>query len=635
MITKRVFLFFLSLVNVLLIFSQPRSEDEATELAIRFFSEQTTTRGGTGDLQLNLVPQKEIDDLFEHSGKKRVKVRIKQSPEFYIFNETSSQKFVIVSADKRQHEILGISDKGLFDSKKIPCGLLTFLIQYADEYAYLQEKEVDDKMMYSPQVETRSYSNTDILIKTTWNQTYPYNLQCPVIGYSRCVTGCVATAMAQIMNYHQHPERGTGVVRNSTSKESLDLAAQTFDWDGLKNFTYSYSERGANAVAYLMKACGYAVKTDYGTTLSTAYFENVPYAFTHNFLYDESCKLISRGGYSQEEWERLIQNELLNKRPICYYGNNSFQENGHAFILDGYESSNDVYHFNWGWGGYLDGFFKLTSLRPGNDDFSYSNNMIINISTKPSENFYLSDFDVPSGMYKELAIQFESKEPDKYIGFQFDIHMPKGLTIEQNGNKYNIKFNEERGEGVSLSFENKKDGSIRVFGTSQTRQGFKGIAGDFIYLSVSAANNFIGNYQIEIKNIIFNSKDNQKVGFPDIITNIIGNSDDFYDFSARGVYYKIRKGMTLEVVGDCNNQWNEFHSKGNIDIPATVSYKGNTYKVTNIKERAFEGSKGLKSIKIPDSVTDIGNNAFTWCTNLTNVTISNSITSIADSLFGQ
>ena len=623
-----------------MIFSQPRSEDEATELAIRFFSEQTTTRGGTGDLQLNLVPQKEIDDLFEHSGKKRAKVRIKQSPEFYIFNETSSQKFVIVSADKRQHEILGISDKGLFDSKKIPCGLLTFLIQYADEYAYLQEKEVDDKMMYSPQVETRSYSNTDILIKTTWNQTYPYNLQCPVIGYSRCVTGCVATAMAQIMNYHQHPERGTGVIRNSTSKESLDLAAQTFDWDGLKNFTYSYSERGANAVAYLMKACGYAVKMRYGTSLSEAYFEDIPYALIHNFYYSKTCRLLNRRGYTPQKWEELIHNELMNKRPILYGGYDSYGCNGHAFILDGYQAKNDLYHFNWGWGGSLDGYFKLSSLIPGTSDFSYDNNMIVNFFPKNEEEidevskFYIPDFEIVTGGNTNIGVHFESNNPNKYMGFQFDLYLPEGLDIKSHEGQYDFKVNEKRCADLSLNFTCQDDGSIRITGMSKSKEGFKHESGDLIVLPLLASYSFDGydgNKELYMKNIYLYNTENKKTIFPDTKTTIVVKDCDYYDFSYEGIYYRIRNNTELEVVKDYNSYGGSYSQM--VVIPDRIVTPHEIYTVTGIGRSAFYGCSGLTSVTIPNSVTYIGRSAFYGCSSLTRVTIPSSVTDIEDSAF--
>lgn len=289
----------------------------------------------------------------------------------YVFNDEANERFVIVSGDKRQIETLGDSDNGIFDAERIPCGLLTFLEQYAAEYDYLQSVPVEATADESQVASRRAYSSTSPLIQTKWDQGAPYNDALAYTTGGRCITGCVATAMAQVMNYHKYPERGEGTVKRipgkcNLSSDVLNLSSKAFDWASLANHSKVYTSSSSatkSAVAYLMKACGYAVKMDYGPNGSGALPSNIAPALINNFSYSRTATLAGRSS-NYSRWESLIQNELSNKRPIIYCGYNSNGRGGHCFILDGYRASDGKYYFNWGWSGSCDGAFALSSLKP-------------------------------------------------------------------------------------------------------------------------------------------------------------------------------------------------------------------------------------------------------------------------------
>ena len=429
--------------------AQPRSEQEATAIAKDFLSSSSAThRAGSGNgIQLKQVSPEAIrQQVCQQSATTRTAPT--QNIGFYIFNDEANHRFVIVSGDKRQYETLGSSENGVFDPANIPCGLLTFLEQYADEYAYLQKTPIDESSTNAESESRRAYSNTSPLIKTKWGQGSPYNDQCPYANGSRCVTGCVATAMAQVMNYYQYPERGEGIVKripgqNYLSSDALNLSAKAFDWtsmQGLEKITSYSSSAAQSAVAYLMKACGYAVKMDYGTNSqggSGAYAGSyvVP-ALTAYFGYKTTATVKSRSNY-YSSWESLIQEELSNKRPIIYCG---YGTGGHCFILDGYQASTGKYYFNWGWNGSYDGAFYLSSLRPSSYNFTTDQLMIYRI--EPNSNISIETPVINIDTDNDIATVSCSTEGVKlYYSFTPQDQSYESSYTQYHGEKLNITCN--------------------------------------------------------------------------------------------------------------------------------------------------------------------------------------------------
>lgn len=316
-------------------------------------------------------------------------------PAIYIFSNNDSEGFMIVSAEDSALPLLGYSDSGYFDPDNIPPALEYWLSQYQKQIEYAMEH---------PDL-TRSDGNIGVtlpsswtpvgpLLSTNWNQDAPFNNLCPKVNNVNCYTGCVATSMAQVLNYHKYPEKGNGSISYTSSALNLNLSMNfsqtTFDWNNMLNsYSGNYSEAQANAVATLMKACGYAVKMNYGTNYSGAISGNIPPALVNYFGYDKSIRYFSRDMYTYTDWASMIYNNLKNYGPVIYDGAGS--GGGHSWVCDGYNGQG-MFHMNWGWGGMSNGYYTLDALNPntigiggGSGSFNYDQGCIFNIQPNKNE----------------------------------------------------------------------------------------------------------------------------------------------------------------------------------------------------------------------------------------------------------
>lgn len=286
------------------------------------------------------------------------------SPTVYIYNRGSDDGYLILSADDCASPLLGYSDSGRFDLMSIPPAMKWWLHEYSRQISVSANLATRASRSSLPVVKG---GKIDPMVKTKWDQGKPYNDMCPEINGVKCVTGCVATAMAQIMYYHKYPEKGVGTVSISlagtSSPTSLDLSQEAFRWnDMLDSYEgIDYTEEQSSAVAYLMKACGYSVGMDYSTTESGASSFNVGRALIDNFGYNDNISIEERQYYNSEAWNQMVYDELAAGRPVLYSGQS--EGGGHAFVCDGY-NGDGYFHINWGWGGMSDGFFLLQSLNP-------------------------------------------------------------------------------------------------------------------------------------------------------------------------------------------------------------------------------------------------------------------------------
>ena len=294
----------------------------------------------------------------------------------YVFNAEQNQGYVIVSNDDRTTPILGYSETGTLDPDNMPCNMRAWLQGYADEIAWLNEHNIQSATSQAPR-RTASAVKTPIipLVQTHWDQDSPYNALCPEYSSEKCVTGCVATAMAQVMYY---TATKAGVASSSTTADiagyttssyglTVDAipAGYTLDWDKM---TPTYNDGSSNeaktAVAQLMKACGASVGMDYCIANdggSNASGISVPNALKNYFGYATTTQYADRSSYSYSNWIELLYHELNEGRAIFYQGVST--GGGHAFVCDGYQGE-DFFHINWGWGGQSDDYFKLSALNP-------------------------------------------------------------------------------------------------------------------------------------------------------------------------------------------------------------------------------------------------------------------------------
>lgn len=280
---------------------------------------------------------------------------------FYVFNRQGGG-YVLVSAYDGAQQILGYSMDGQFDYDQAPKQLKYWLGTYVAQIDYARKNNIRSE---SP-VQTDARNDIKPLIKTLWGQNWPYNLLCPDIN-----TGCVATSMAQIMKYYEWPQTGRGVIQYTDSYGCgkdiyTDLSQHAYDWNHMleqypEKF-YQVDSVHAYAVAQLFFDCASSVYMSYyGDDGSSANTEDIANALVTYFDYDSCAILCTRGLYSDQEWDNILFNELNEGRPVIYNGFTDDYE-GHSFICDGYNSANGMYHFNMGWKGLENNYYKLDAI---------------------------------------------------------------------------------------------------------------------------------------------------------------------------------------------------------------------------------------------------------------------------------
>lgn len=291
---------------------------------------------------------------------------------YYVFANGEDKGFTIVSGDDRMPEVVGYSAQGTYDPDHLPANYVGFMKAYQETVEALLK---GDAQVSGGLAEARQWraeragtaAVAPLLGGIKWNQMAPYNNMCPSYnGTNRAVTGCVATAMAQVMMYYQYPKELKATIKAYTAKSyGIQIpeisSGATYDWDNmLPDYSKSdYNSAQADAVAKLMYHCGAAVEMNYGPSSGA----NVtPIILATYFGYDaDLMQDLTRTVFTLQQWMTLIDNELKAKRPILYSGQAS--DGGHEFVCDG-SDGNGLYHINWGWGGYQDGYFDLTILQP-------------------------------------------------------------------------------------------------------------------------------------------------------------------------------------------------------------------------------------------------------------------------------
>lgn len=341
----------------------------------------------------------------------------------------TDKAFVVVSSDTQFTPVLGYSDTS-FDSDNLPANFRWWLARIT---ASMKNGYVSS---YTP---TRSTSSGSYLCTAEWGQENPYNLNCPKSFGRRLYTGCVATAMSQIMYYYKYPATGSGtgctytVVRSPSNKGTTYPRSfnNTYDWSNMiDDYTSQGTPAQQQAVATLMWDAGTAVHMQYASDGSGAYTNDAASAFVKNFGYDSlSVNYLTRLYYSDEEWMDIIDNEISNRRPILYSGVDA-TSGGHAFVFDGIDD-NGLVHINWGWDGDANGFYDIADLKP--DDA---------ILSSTSEYHFNVDQDMIIGLKKHANADSEDCYHSQWVSDSIIAYSsPKkdSLSIEI-ANLYNVDY---------------------------------------------------------------------------------------------------------------------------------------------------------------------------------------------------
>ncbi|MBD5322540.1 MAG: hypothetical protein HDS01_07220 [Bacteroides sp.] len=343
----------------------------------------------------------------------------------YVFS--GEEGYMILPNDDAAPALLGYSEQCAFDAKSNPN--LAYWLEYLNsELDYLAQNP--EATAATPRIERAPIAPK---IATRWNQRDPYFNDCPVYNGGRCVTGCVATAMAQVIKYHNYPEKGVGTASYTWNGKTLsfDYGNTTFDWNAMLNeYDSSSSAASEAAVAKLMYACGVGVEMNYGTGESGAASQKIPGALIEHFNYDKATYLAQRNAYGIDEWEDLIYNELKENRPVLYGGTGS--AGGHEFVCDGY-SENGYFHFNWGWGGLSDGYFLLTALNPtslgtggGAGGFNFDQDAVIGAQPAKANSQYTY---VIYNFESDFATETTSTALSSQVSFSGDFLNSSAVTI--------------------------------------------------------------------------------------------------------------------------------------------------------------------------------------------------------------
>ena len=346
---------------------------------------------------------------------------------YFVFDRGLGEGFVIVSGDDAVAEpILGYCERGTFDFDQLPPNMQEWLGDYARQIATLSTSQQAAAIHRIP-----THPKVSQLMTSEWSQGSPYNDECPMyFNLGRSVTGCVATAYAQILYYHREkmvtetqaamPAYNTWTSHPTYGQLHVDgiPAGAPLDWANMVD-TYGSSRTAAQklAVAQLMHYCGVAVHMDYTNGASGAQSGEVDDALRNYFGFGSSVRYVSNAS-SDEEWDAIIYAEIAEGRPIYISGANS--EAGHAFVCDGYDG-NRLYHINWGWGGLSDGYYYLSNLTPGQQGIGgsgdgYNGYREIIIGIEP-ENYQEKTMSFADATARQLCTQAWDQNGDGHLSY--------------------------------------------------------------------------------------------------------------------------------------------------------------------------------------------------------------------------
>ncbi len=321
-------------------------------------------------------------------------MQVDNEPAVYVFN--GEDGFVLVSAEDDARAVLGYSDHGRFDATDMPENMQFWLQMYADELASKPTSSLKGRVQRRIAAQTQATYPTisPILGEVEWGQDEPYNNLCPTVGGERSVTGCVATAISQIMYAHKYPIKGIGSKTYTTESHGLQLnvnfGATTYDWGNmLPYYKNNYNSTQANAVATLMYHVGVAADMDYDPDGSGAISSAALAAITEYFGYNKSIHVLPKDFMKEETVLQTVASDLQEGRPVYISGSTVNQE-GHAFVCDGMQSDGYL-HINWGWNGSGNGYFALSALDPENQgtggsasDLAFTEGVCLYTNIKPS-----------------------------------------------------------------------------------------------------------------------------------------------------------------------------------------------------------------------------------------------------------
>lgn len=361
---KYVLLFLSSLFPSLLLADNVTVE-QAKSLATNFFKSSAQTRSTSSSPQIQLIWNGE-DASTRSTG---------TEPAFYVFNRTDQKGFIIVSGDDITMPVLGYSFKNEFKSEEMPINLKDWLKSVREQINDARKRNV------KPSEKTRQiWNNASSSIGTVerqletakWNQSSPYDFYCPTVNGRKAVTGCVATALAIVMRYHQWPDKGDGTLPSYQYEVNGIMRTQqghklekAYNWSNMRlnyeEYTNNYNQPGAKDVAQLIYDCGVMSEATYTSEATGAITKDAIRGLFTYMKYRKDVQFLNRDWYTDAQWNSMLRQEIKTNGPVLFSGRSP--EGGHLFVLDGY-TSNGYFGVNWGWGGSANGYFLVSDLNP-------------------------------------------------------------------------------------------------------------------------------------------------------------------------------------------------------------------------------------------------------------------------------
>ena len=295
-------------------------------------------------------------------------------PALYVFNRGEDEGFVLISAEDRAKTVLGYADNGHWDEAHMSDATRMWIRNYCKQISRIASQPANTlkaPVGVKKATQQKQYNAIPPICQTTWGQRTPYNDQCPTVSGDHCVTGCVATAGAQIMKVFNYPTSGTGThsyrwVRGYKDTVTLSVSpgSTTYNWSKMLN-DYSYTSGTTtqrNAVATLMYHCGIVSEMQYGLGGSSTSCNLMLAGMVNHFNYDAGVQALIKDCMTDADFVDGIVSELEQGRPVMFSGR-TIKNEGHAFIGDGVDADGLI-HINWGWYGSCDGYFQVSAMDP-------------------------------------------------------------------------------------------------------------------------------------------------------------------------------------------------------------------------------------------------------------------------------
>ena len=437
---KTTLLLFAILCGTTLLTARPIGVEKAMEIGRKFASAHFKPTSQSIDLQLVYTGISNRDEAC-----------------FYAFN-AGTEGFVIVSADDRFRPIVGYSDEGPFETDNMSPELGFYLGKIIEARMSRNAVLADDasEEWQSVAATGRLLSRNggrgvDYICSTKWNQDSPYNLYAPEASNGpggRCYAGCVATAMSQVMKQWNNPLQGSSSHSYNCppyGRLEANFGETTYDWEHMPDRLGGASDEEIEAVALLMYHCAVAVDMNFSPTGSGANSWDVPRAIKRYFSYSNQAVLKTRNEFSLEDWQDMLKESFDIGWPVYYSGFNN--SGGHAFVCDGYDD-NDLFHFNWGWGGSSDGWFVI-------DEIDYAGWAQAIFNFVPSEVYeYMpmepDNFEVISLGDSDFSATISWSNPTQNIHFEPIDGLIDQMVVTRNGQP--IFTADNVAPGVAMSF---------------------------------------------------------------------------------------------------------------------------------------------------------------------------------------